>query len=162
MISFRTLCKERPGAYALAYTELADVLRKVSAAPQEDVARSFRQMTFNAAFGNTDDHLKNFWMIYEEAGYRLSEAFDLLPDIGERRDHTLMFQFDYGPPARGTLLDIALRWGIGTADAEAGLDAVLASIARFAKVAEAHGVPPANIKFIANDLKLRKARLARG
>lgn len=68
MLSLRTLCKERPGAYAQSYIELAEVVRLVSAEPQADVDRLFRLMAFNAAFGNTDDHLKNFWMVRDPAG----------------------------------------------------------------------------------------------
>ena len=157
MISLRTLCKERPGAHVLAYSELADALRKVSAAPQDDVARLFRQMTFNAAFGNTDDHLKNFWMVHDDAGYRLSEAFDLLPDVGERGEHCLTFQYEYGAPTGAEMRDVARRWGVTNADDS--ITAVLSSVGRFVAVAQAHDVPALNIKVIAADLAGRRARL---
>lgn len=91
MISLRALCKERPGAYVLSCREVADMIRKHSADPAEDVARFYRQTVFNAMLGNTDDHLKNFWMLNAGAGYRLSPAFDLMPDVGEKGEHTLSF-----------------------------------------------------------------------
>jgi len=31
--------------------------------------------------GNTDNHLKNFLMLHDETGWRLSPAFDLVPNI---------------------------------------------------------------------------------
>lgn len=158
MISLRTLCKERTGAYAQSYTEMAQALRSASAAPQHDVNRLFKQMVFNAAFGNTDDHLKNFWMVRDTAGYRLSEAFDLVPDVGERREHCLAFEFERVAPTRTQLIAVAQRWGV--ADAPTVIDAVLASTATFTTTAKAHAVPKANIVEIDSDLVRRAKRLA--
>ena len=42
MVSLRTLCKERPGIYVHSYSELAQVLRKHSASPADDVAALYR------------------------------------------------------------------------------------------------------------------------
>lgn len=157
MISLRTLCKERPGAYAQSYSELAEVVRQVSAAPQEDVDRLYRQMLFNAAFGNTDDHLKNFWMLYDQGGYRLSPAFDLVPDVGERREHTLTFEYERTAPARSTMLALAKRWGVR----EAGglIDETLKAMARFRAVAKARSVSEANINEIGADIARRMTLL---
>ncbi len=54
---------------------------------------------------NTDDHLKNFCMLHKKAGYYLSPVYDLLPDIYERREHTLSSPFGAGylPPDRTIL-----------------------------------------------------------
>ena len=132
--------------------------RKVSAQRRDDVRRLFQQMAFNAAFGNTDDHLKNFWMVHDATGYRLSPAFDLLPNVGERREHVLMFEYDFSPPARAQSLAVASRWAVD--DAAALLDAVVASVARFAAVAKRHAVPQANIDEVAADIARRLALLA--
>lgn len=93
-ISMQTLLKVE-GWYNLAYRDLFEVLRQHSAQPEVDLPMLFRQMVFNAIIGNTDDHLKNFTMIRDETGYRLSPAYDLLPDIAGRREHVLMFEHDH-------------------------------------------------------------------
>lgn len=129
MISMRTLCRERPGVYVTSYADLALVLRKYSASPAEDVAALFRHMAFNAAIGNVDDHLKNFWMLNAPAGYRLAPAFDLVPDIAERREHTLSLQYEYGCPTREMLLAVAKEWQV--AGAETHLDQIVAAARRF-------------------------------
>lgn len=111
MISLRTLCKEAPGIYALRYKDLLDKIRTHSCQPETDVPMFFRQMAFNAVIGNTDDHLKNFAMIRDEAGYKLSKAFDLVPDILEKKEHTLFFNLN--PFTNGTeLVEIGKSWGI--------------------------------------------------
>ena len=51
MVSLRTLCKERPGIYVHSYSDLAQVLRKHSASPADDLAALYRRMVFNAAIG---------------------------------------------------------------------------------------------------------------
>ncbi|MCC7328056.1 MAG: type II toxin-antitoxin system HipA family toxin [Burkholderiales bacterium] len=158
MISLRTLCKERAGAYAQSYSELAQAVRSVSSAPQEDVDRLFKQMVFNAAFGNTDDHLKNFWMLHDAAGYRLSEAFDLLPDVGERGEHCLAFEYERLSPTRSQLIAVARRWGV--AGATTMIDTVLEATATFAAVANAHAVPGSNIVELGSDLDRRARQLA--
>ena len=133
MISLRTLCKERPGIYALTYTELAEAVRRASTRPQDDVDRLFRLMVFNSAFGNTDDHLKNFWMVHDDEGYRLSEAFDLLPDVGDRREHCLAFQYSRSAATREELLALAGQWGVR--DAPGAIDAVATAMAGFGAAA---------------------------
>jgi serine/threonine-protein kinase HipA len=112
MISMRTLCRERPGISAMSYSELASVLGRHSASPAADVAMLFRHMVFNAATGNVDDHLKNFWALATGAGYRLAPAFDLVPDVSGRREHTLSFQYGFGCPTAEQLLAVAAAWNV--------------------------------------------------
>jgi serine/threonine-protein kinase HipA len=115
MVSLRTLCKERPGIYVHSYSDLAQVLRKHSASPADDLAALYRHMVFNAAIGNVDDHLKNFWMLVRRGGFRLAPAFDLVPDIGGRGEHTLSFQLGFACPTRAELIALAAEWGVAAA-----------------------------------------------
>lgn len=115
MVSMKTVCRERPGVYVTSYAQLAEALQKHSASPATDIAALFRHMTFNAAIGNVDDHLKNFWMLATTAGYRLAPAFDLVPDTTGRREHTLTFQYGFDCPKRDDLLSVAESWGVPAA-----------------------------------------------
>jgi serine/threonine-protein kinase HipA len=143
MISFQTLLKAH-GYYQQRYQELLAVVRKYSSKPLEDAERLYRQMVFNAVVGNTDDHLKNFWMIHDrEAGWRLSPAFDLIPDIGRRGEHVLFFDLGAYCPGRKTLEMLGKRWGIQSAESVVAqvFDALLVWKEEFAKV----GVPEREI-----------------
>jgi len=160
MISMRTLCRERPGVYVTSYTDLALVLRKYSASPAEDVAALFRHMAFNAAIGNVDDHLKNFWMLNTPSGYRLAPAFDLVPDVAERREHTLSFQYEYGCPTREILLTVAKGWKV--ARAEQCVDAVVQAVRRFRATARRLGVRRGRgLDLISADMRRRIELLTR-
>ena len=73
-------------------------------------------MVFNAVIHNTDDHLKNFWMTCTcDEGWRLSPAFDLVPDIGQRGEHVLFFDLEPVYPGRSNLELMGRSWGISGA-----------------------------------------------
>ena len=133
MVSMRTLCKERPGIYVSSYSDLARVLDKHSASPAADVAMLFRHMVFNAAIGNVDDHLKNFWMLATPSGFRLAPAFDLIPDITGRSEHTLSFRYHFGCPDAQELLVTASEWQVSNAPEI--LEQVTAAVAAFGPTA---------------------------
>lgn len=63
-----------------------------------------------AHIGNTDDHLKNFLLLRDAHGWRLSPAFDLVPDIGRNREHTLAIGYSRETPSRNDLVAIGQRW----------------------------------------------------
>ena len=69
-------------------------------------------MVFNAAMGNVDDHLKNFWMLASPDGYRLAPAFDLVPDLAGRGEHTLAFHVGFTCPSQADLVALARAWHV--------------------------------------------------
>lgn len=154
MVSMRTLYGERPGVFATAYSELAQVLARSSLAPAEDVAMLYRYMVFNAAIGNVDDHLKNFWMTASSQGYRLAPAFDLVPDINGRGEHTLMFRHGFHCPDQEDLLAIGHSWQV--ADPTKILTDVHREVGEFAAVARDNGVRnTGSLRTIHNDIQRR-------
>lgn len=117
MISMQTLLKVQ-GYYQSRYMDVLSIIRKHSSNPKGDSEMFYRQMVLNAVVGNTDDHLKNFWMLYDaDGGWRLSPAFDLLPDIGQRGEHVLFFDLGAVCPGRRKLENLGRSWGIGNASA---------------------------------------------
>lgn len=160
MVSMRTLCKERPGIYVHGYSDLAEVLRKHSAAPAADVAALYRQMVFNAAVGNVDDHLKNFWMLARPGGYRLAPAFDLVPDVSGRCEHTLSFGQGFLCPTRTEIIVLADAWGVP--GAARIVDDVVKATRGFAAAARRLEVRrPARLQKVCADVE-RRTRLLSG
>jgi serine/threonine-protein kinase HipA len=51
-------------------------------------------------------------MLHNDAGWRLSPAFDLIPNIGANREHVLRIGMDARPPNTETLLVEAKHFGI--------------------------------------------------
>lgn len=152
MLSFRTAL-QASGFYVLGYADLIAVLRRHGVAPEVDVPRLFRQMVFNAMLGNTDDHLKNFWLLHDAAGWRLSPAFDLLPDTAGLREHVLRFDLTPMAPTLQELAALGRRWGV--AGARAACEEVRAALAEFARIAADFGVPLSDIDRFAPDISRR-------
>lgn len=75
-----------------SYVLLAEELRRISAQPKIDAPELFRRMCFNALISNTDDHPRNHAVIAMAEDWRLSPAYDLVPNLPislERRDLAL-------------------------------------------------------------------------
>ncbi len=155
MLSLRALL-QAGGYYVLRYADLITALRRHSSQPEVDVPRLYRQMVFNALLGNTDDHLKNFWMLHDQRGYALSPAFDLLPDIGGRREHVLLFELTPHPPGPQQLAALGRNWGVAGA---AGIcREVQEGVARFSEIAAQYAVPAADCDRFARDIQRRLNR----
>jgi serine/threonine-protein kinase HipA len=152
MLSFRALL-QAGGYYVLRYADLIAALRLHGAQPEADVPRLYRQMVFNALLGNTDDHLKNFWLLADASGYRLSPAFDLLPDTGARREHVLLFDLTPLPPSPTELATLGRKWGV--TGAAAICHEVETAIHRFAEIAAANNVPEPEIQRFEQDIARR-------
>lgn len=62
------------------YTDIADIIRTISARPRDDLMQIWLRMLFSILITNTDDHLKNHGFIYAGQNlWRLSPAFDINP-----------------------------------------------------------------------------------
>ena len=116
-------------------------------------------MVFNAVLGNTDDHLKNFAMLRGTDGWRLSPAYDLLPDVNERREHVLHF----GPaglvPTAAAMNTLAGAFGIPPGVARDIQQQVLDAFSAWPEWFRAENVPAADITRLSGSIDQRMSRL---
>lgn len=147
MISFQTLLKAT-GEYVHRYSDLLGIIRKISDHPENDSIRFFRQACFNSAIDNTDDHLKNFWMLHDHRdGWRLSPAFDLNPDIGQNGgQHVLRFGESEYSPGKAKLERMGREWGIPKA--QTIVEEVFEAVRGWKEEFAAFGVPENDIRRI--------------
>lgn len=145
MISMQPLLQAQ-GYYFLGYQNMFDAVNSHSYQPSIDVPLLSRQMVFNAAIGNTDDHLKNFCMLHKECGYCLSPVYDVLPDIYEKREHSLSFPSGAGflPPDGKTLKRIGDNFKIEAAGRI--IDTVREAVSGWKKVFQYYDVPESDIQ----------------
>jgi serine/threonine-protein kinase HipA len=72
-----------------SYVLLAEELRRIVSEPRADARELFRRICFNALITNTDDHPRNHAFIAFDRKWRLSPAYDLVPQLvvsQDRRD----------------------------------------------------------------------------
>lgn len=94
---------------ALDYDDLLKLTRYVTRDVSE-VEKMFRLMIFNILIGNKDDHAKNFSFIYQNAGWKLSPAYDLTPNSGFNGNHSTTI-LGKGNPKVDDVLELGKRHG---------------------------------------------------
>lgn len=77
MLGFTQAQVEQGGSYP----GLAAAMRRHGRADSlhQDLADLYRRMVFNALVNNTDDHLRNHGYLYDQGGWVLSPAYDVVP-----------------------------------------------------------------------------------
>jgi len=160
-ISMQSLLRA-DGYYNLSYADMASVLKKISADPIRDQLNLFRQMVFNILIGNTDDHLKNFTMLHDDKGWRLSPGYDLLPNIGLNSEHVLRIGFDSRVPDRQTLINEAKRFGLKQIKKiEEEIGAITEAVSSWPEVFHNHDVPKEDMLRLEKDIKNRIAKVSK-
>lgn len=108
---------------------------------QQDVLAAFRQMLFNIAAHNRDDHSKNFAFLMDNKGdWRLSPAFDLCPSDGPGGEHSMSVLGEGAAPTREHCLALASQFGIRRPVALALVDEVNRAVARWPEFAKLAGL----------------------
>lgn len=159
LISMQSVLKA-DGYYNAGYRDLAKVIRSVSARPQRDLLQLFRQMVFNVLLGNTDDHLKNFCLLHDEQGWRLSPAFDLVPNIGFNQEQVLRIGLDTQLPTAETLLGEAKYFGIKRRQQALEIAALIhETVSGWREAFAACGVPDPDAETIGRDIEQRLHRM---
>lgn len=142
--------------YHLAYRDMADIIRKVSSEPLEDLKKLFRQLVFNVLIGNTDDHLKNFSMICDGSSWRLSPAYDIVPNIGQNREHVLSINYSNSIPNHTSLLSEAKYFGFKQErKVKLLIDEVVAVVKNWKELFTLYGIPSRDIEIIGRDIENR-------
>ena len=161
VISMQTLLGAE-GYYNLGYADMAAIIRRVSAHPVLDLQQLFRQLVFNVMIGNTDDHLKNFCMLFDGQDWRLSPAFDLVPNIGLNLEHVLRIGLTNQVPNRDTIFMEAKKFGIKQRP-RAGeiINSMLSVVSDWKKVFKEFEVPKRDMDVLGRDIESRLAGLGR-
>jgi len=159
VISMQTLLAAE-GYYNAGYSDMAAVVRRVSANPLVDLQQLFKQLVFNVFIGNTDDHLKNFCMLYDGQGWRLSPAFDLLPNIGLNREHVLRIGPTNLVPGKDILLAEAQKFGIRQwPKADEIIKKILSVVLDWQEVFAQFQVPEKDMAMLGRDIEGRLHRI---
>ncbi len=73
------------------YEDIAQVIRQYCENPLADLEQLLGQLLINSVLKNTDDHLRNFSLIHDGAGWHLSAAYDIVPSDTVGSYHQIQF-----------------------------------------------------------------------
>lgn len=125
-----------------------------------DLLQLYKQLVLNILLGNTDDHLKNFCIMHDGKGWRLTPAFDLVPNIGLNREHVLHIDDLYQPPDRAALVREAGTFLLKRRQVvEETIEGVLQSVLQWKQLFHKHGVPEDDITVLGKDIEQRTGRI---
>lgn len=113
-----------------------------------DLEQLFRRVAFNVAVSNRDDHLRNHGFILEKAGWRLSPAFDMNPNL-DKHDHVLNLDDSDNRPNMDTVRSTAEWYGLTSQRADEIVDNILETVAQWREVAAKIGISNADIELMA-------------
>ncbi len=118
------------------YADLLMVTRRLTR-NHADVLRAFRQMAFNIAAHNRDDHGKNYAFLLPESGeWALTPAYDLTFSAGPGGEHTMTVGGEGRRPTRAHCLALAGAAGMKSREADEIMDAVNGAIAGWREFAD--------------------------
>jgi serine/threonine-protein kinase HipA len=133
-----------------SYAQIAGVLRRHGAAHGRDREELFRRMLFNVLCGNRDDHLKNHALLNDGGGWRLSPAFDVVPQTGIiERVQAIAVGVLGGIPTIENALSRAGEFGLSQEAVKAMAEEMVACMRGWREFFAAHGVPAASIAQLA-------------
>lgn len=135
------------------YTEIAEMIRKHSSAPTEDLHELFRRIVFNVVISNHDDHLRNHGFLHDSGEqWRLSPAYDLNPVPGFQTDGRLETAIsDKGDEASLELaLDACTHFKLKPDEAEVIIAGIKAVAANWQQAAGRLGMSAADQKIYAS------------
>jgi serine/threonine-protein kinase HipA len=149
------------GYYNAGYRDLAEIIKHVSSQPGQDLHRLYRQMVFNVMIGNTDDHLKNFLMLHDDTGWRLSPAFDLIPNIGFNQEHVLQIGLNNRSPDIEAFMAEAKLFGIKRRQQAMDLvGEVYMTVLKWRTVFAEYNVPEKDSESIGKDISPRLGKIS--
>jgi serine/threonine-protein kinase HipA len=141
-VSAMTLAQRADGEPGASYLELVDLLQARGSDTKADCEQLFRRVLFNILIHNTDDHLRNHGFFIEEAGIRLSPAYDLNPSI-ERNELTLAINEVETTCDVSIAMDASKNYGLSIQEADRVLKEVQNAVAGWRTVAAQLAIPKA-------------------
>jgi serine/threonine-protein kinase HipA len=123
-----------------SYLEIAEVITSQGAAPRADLLELWTRIVFNIMVSNTDDHLRNHgFLLTPNAGWRLSEAYDLNPVPGSTG---LSLNIDESDNALDLDLarSVAPYFRIKKGDADAIIARIADAVGQWSEVASTLGI----------------------
>lgn len=126
----------------------------------------FRRMVFNGLFGNTDDHLRNHGVLYDEntKTWNLSPAFDITPETisYSKQNHALNFIDFVNLPSVELFDEIKDFFDINEKEFEEILSDMLIARDEFEKIAKKNGINSDNLKMLKNNYEHEDFEKIRG
>jgi serine/threonine-protein kinase HipA len=83
-----------PDNKSQSYLDIAEVIRRVSARPLDDLVQLWRRAAFTVLISDKDNHLRNHGLVLDATGWRLAPAYDLNAEAEKVKPRILAISLD--------------------------------------------------------------------
>ncbi|MYI01125.1 MAG: HipA domain-containing protein, partial [Gammaproteobacteria bacterium] len=130
------------------YDDIHNLLSRYSVDPETDFEQLLKLMLFNRGINNTDDHERNFSLIHQGEGYRLSPAYDLVPSLVLGEYHAAGFGYQPNPPEAAEVVRLGKVFGLSKTSVARCAEQVRAAIASWPDTAAGAGVSELEMELV--------------
>jgi len=131
------------------YRYVAQILIRLSSAPQADCLSLFTRMALNVMISNRDDHIFNQALIMKNGRWQLSPVYDVVCGEGNRRSHAMAIG-DMGATGNiSNVLSAADSFGLEASHAKQVVDEVREVVSGWQQIAQESGATKRDIHSIA-------------
>lgn len=129
------------------YIELAEALGDHGSDVVADLEELWRRIAFSIAINNTDDHMRNHGFVFERNGWKLAPVFDVNPNPNPGAERVTGIGGSTAPAdAYEALMGVADTFRVNPQAATEAWDQVREAVGQWDQVAQANGVPAAEIR----------------
>lgn len=143
LLTINTLLKDpytQEDALYACYEDIAEIIRSYSYQPQQDLEQLFAQLLINQALLNTDDHLRNFSLLQDDKGWRLSPVYDVVPDESFANEHAIAFNGSPYLPSFESAFETGKRFSLPKPAIKKVVENVEAALAQWPSLLQQVGV----------------------
>ncbi len=144
--------RDRGGVFR--YDDIADIIRLHSINIETDLTQLLRMMFFNRAINNTDDHERNFSLIYEDGGYCMAPAYDIVPSLITGAYPVAGYQYSPAPPRASEAVSKGKIFGLAKTVVRQIAEEVINSVEQWPDWAQQYDVSDKDINNISKVLQV--------
>jgi len=134
-----------------SYEDIARCLRVHSNKPVDDCYQLLGQLLINSELKNVDDHLRNFSVLNDGLGWRLSPAYDIVPDPSTGSYHQLMLAQSEILPKLDQADKAAKALGVNDADAKILVGRISVALENWNELLAEAGASERDIELLARE-----------
>ena len=144
--------RDRGGVFR--YNDIADIVRLYSINIETDLTQLLRMMLFNRAINNTDDHERNFSLIYDDGGYCMAPAYDIVPSLITGAYPVAGYQYSPAPPKPSEAASKGKIFGLPKTLVKRIADEVINSVEQWPDWAQMYDVSERDINSVSKVLQV--------
>ncbi len=126
---------------------------------RQDLIKAYKQMIFNVAANNRDDHVKNFsFMINDNWEWAMTPAYDITYSNGPGGEHSMDILGEGQSPGQKHILELGKKTGLSENEITLCIEQITTIVSQWSKYAQTVGISKKTTTHIQKKIDLNLAR----